>query len=78
MSESSPGLEAEDTEMRLKPSEVRIVNAIRTLTPQSRIHISKQENGDLNVQTHERLQAQGHAKPGIEAGATPHKIHLRD
>lgn len=65
----------EETEMRLKPSEVRIVNAIRTLTPQSKIHISKQENGDLNVQTHERIQG---SKPRLEAGPAAHRVTLRD
>jgi hypothetical protein len=70
--------EAEETEMRLKPSEVRIVNAIRTLQPQSRIHISKQENGDLDVQTNDRIRGAGQSRPTLEGGATAHRVTLRD
>jgi len=70
--------EAEETEMRLKPSEVRIVNAIRTLQPQSRIHISKQENGDLDVQTNDRIRGSSRAMPTIESNGSPHRVTLRD
>lgn len=66
--------EEKEIEMRLKPSEVRIVNAIRTLPPQSKIHISKQENGDLNVQTHERIKG----RPAQEGQGQPHRVRLRD
>lgn len=61
--------------MRLKPSEVRIVNAIRALTPQSKIYISKHESGDLNVQTHERVLG---SKPGHESGQPARRVRLTD
>lgn len=61
--------------MRLKPSEVRIINAVRTLQPMSKIYISKHESGDLNIQTHERIQG---PKPRLEAGPAPHRVQLRD
>lgn len=64
--------------MRLKPSEVRIVNAIRALTPQSKIYISKHESGDLNVQTHERFNGQGQAKGASEVTQVAHRVQLRD
>lgn len=78
MSQAPQQPEAEETEMRLKPSEVRIVNAIRTLQPQSRIHISKHENGDLNVQTSERIQGAGKPRASLEGGPTAHRVQLRD
>lgn len=61
----------EEVNMRLKPHEVRIVNAVRRMGA-GQVRVIKDAGGKLEVETNEKLQT-----PGARQSSGPEALPLR-